>query len=229
MEIIVFILFGIVLAAIMLGVPLLLWQAQRLAQKQGPQRAPKGPVSWEGTLRCLSWKAPTLNRQLEYAYQVRGISQADDVWSSYRVQPSGGEYVCFRHAQGRVAGRFSGEGQGWVVEGTLTSQAGQLLIGSPRGSFFGLAKPHTPLDFQLNQGKVIFPKETVGGDIGGKNSFLSYDPHSSDGSGTIRGRLEHQQQSWYVDVEIHYRQVPLEKVVLAILMMAGAILSHHHD
>lgn len=227
MNLIFPILFVGALVVIMLGIPLLFRQAQQLAQKQGPPKALSGPISWEGTLHCLSWKAATLNQQLVFPYQIRGTYQSSNVWSTYQSKGNTG-YVCFRYRQGQIEGRFSGQRCGWVVEGTLTPHTAHLMMGSPRGSFLGLAKPDVPLRFDLSNGKVRFPQGKTGGDISG-NSSLSYSFDTSSGDGSLSGRLEDPRQAWYVNVEMRYHQVPIETAVLATVMMADSILSYHYD
>jgi len=201
-------------------IPLGLFHARQLAKTYGPAQQVSGPPCASGSLICESWKAPTIGGTLQFPYKVNLSAQGDALTGEYRYAQRKAVYsgqIFLSYRQGDVKGRLDGR----IVEGKLSPDEANLVIGYPQGSL--LSFMNGPFEFRLAGEDVYFLNTDNSQDSIGATSKLTVE------SDRISGRLEHGRQSWIANVDVTYQGVPRELVTLALLLISSALLSFHHD
>lgn len=205
-------------------IPLAFLQASLLKKGYGPEQRSRGPLVMQGRLVCQNWKAPSLGKKLQFDYAASLTGQTEDFWGEYHYpsqnngkrQPIYTGELFLTYHQGAIKGRSDRK----VVQGELGQVQGNLQLGFPQRSLLGWM--NSPFQFRIDGGNVLFLNTSKGNGAIGHGSKLTINERS------IVGRLVDWKQAWVIEVDIQYRRVAPELIVLAILMMSNDIFTFHN-
>lgn len=219
--------FGVILLSVVLTLELFRLNKKAIKHGYGPKTQVPGNPNATGMLVCVSVDAPTLGRKLSFPYSFQLTANERHATATYeyrakrRMTPdtvyNGELFLSFsgENVKGRalMAGQMS-------VEGTVDARHARLRRGKPKESFLSFL--NGPFDYSINQGRVHFENTTRAGCIG-RDSDLRVDGER------ISGVVYHgPQKTWGVEVDISYRGIASERMVLAVILACNDILSVHH-